>query len=316
MYTKEELDFAYKYPFSDEAKGVIKALNPKDVEQRYLIIGKARVDEALENDKVEYRESDYGKLDFVVGYAYARMIVSALKNLGVITKYANAEAKRTADALAKDNDRNLIRVASELDLGIRQENGGFVMGFAKFLENAPLEEGFSLSNHRLSNGAVTLDRYQTIRVIAVAVAKVVAKGLPIKYSEIPKNVVEYSRNIKIPAPKVEMRMRGSGIRWIDVLLQTPIPDCRHRTVNLVLAPYLVNIKGLSVDKATETITNYITLCKTVNPDTRITEKYIRYQCEYAKKRGMKPMTLARAKTDLGSGIDFVLLLGEEEAVKQ
>lgn len=158
MYTKEQLDFAYKYPFSDEAREIIKGLNANEIEQRYLIIGKARIDEALQNDKVEYRESDYGKLDFVVGYAYARMLVSSLKNLGVITKYAKAEAKRACDALAKDTDSNLIRLAKELDLRIKQDGGNYSIIFTQFLSNTPNEEGFTLSNHKLSDGVVALDR--------------------------------------------------------------------------------------------------------------------------------------------------------------
>lgn len=126
-------------------------------------------------------------------------------------------------------------------------------------------------------------------------------------------MLEYSKSIKIPAPKVQIRKGAGNIMWIDRLLATPIPDARHRTVNLILAPYLVNIKGLPVEKAIETISNYIALCKTINPDTKITDRYIKYQCEYAKAHGLKPLSLARAKTELGSGIDFVMLLGEEEA---
>ena len=151
MYTKEQLDFAYKYPFSDEAREIIRGLNANEIEQRYLIIGKARIDEALQNDKVEYRESDYGRLDFVVGYAYARMLVSSLKNLGVITKYAKAEAKRACDALAKDTDSNMIRLAKELDLGIKRDGESFSIIFTQFLSHTlfpqSLQVCFAIFSH-------------------------------------------------------------------------------------------------------------------------------------------------------------------------
>ncbi len=315
MYSKEELDFAYKYPFSDEAREVIKEINLREIEQRHLIIGKARIDEALQNDKIEYRESDYGKLDFVVGYVYARMLISSLKSPVLVIKYANAEAKRASDALARDSDSNLIKLSRELGLEIREEGEKFAINFAQFLANAQNIEGFSLSNHKLSRGVVVLDRYQTIKVMGSAVVKAVAKGLPIKSSDIPRVVLEYAKGIKVPVPKMQIRKGAGNIGWIDRLLQTPIPDARHRTVNLILAPYLVNIKGLPVEKAIETISNYIALCKSVNPDTKITDRYIKYQCEYAKSHGMRPLSLARARVELGGGIDFVAVLGEEDADK-
>ncbi|MFI5412262.1 MAG: DNA primase noncatalytic subunit PriX [Candidatus Micrarchaeales archaeon] len=312
MHTKEQLDFAYKYPFSDEAKEIIKNLDFKSVEQMHLITGRARLEEAFESGKIEYRESNYGRLDFVVGYAYARMLVSAIKNLGLISKYANAEAKRASEALEKDTDVNILRLAKELGIDVRRDNGGFMIDFTQFLANAPIEQDFTLANQKLVNGTVMLGKHQLIKVMEVAIGKAVAKGLPVKATSIPKIVIEYSKGVKLPIQKTIFRRgTGGGISWIDKLLNTAIPDCRHRTVNLVLAPYLVNVKGLPVDKATEMISNYIALCKTVNPDTKITDRYIKYQCDYAKSHGLKPLSLARAKTELGGGIDFGTLLGED-----
>ncbi len=313
MHTKEQLDFAYRYPFSDEAKEIIKNLDFKTVEQMHLITGKARLEEAFENGKIEYHESNYGKLDFVIGYAYARMLVSSLKNISLIMKYANAEAKRASDALEKDTEVNILRISKELGIDVTQEGKTFMIDFTQFLANAPIEQDFTLANQKLVKGTVMLDKHQLIKVLEVAISKNVAKGLPVKTTVIPKIVIEYSKGIKLPVQKVLFkRTPGGGILWIDKLLQTAIPDCRHRTVNLILAPYLVNIKGMPVDKATEAISSYITLCKTVNPDTKITYRYIKYQCDYAKSHGLKPLSLARAKTELGGGIDFDMLLGESE----
>ncbi len=311
MYTREELNFAYRYPFSNEARELIKGLGLREIDHKYMVIGKARVEEALLNDRIEYRESDYGKLDFVVAYVYARMLVSALKNIGTISRYANAEARRAMEALARGSDSDIMTIATELGLALKQGDGGFTLRFAQFLDNSPNEDGFGLANQRLSNGVVALDRFQAIKVTGVAIARSIAKGLPIKSSEIPKTVIEYSKGISVPIPKTHATASGGKINWIDRLLQTPIPDCRHRTVNLILAPYLVNTKGIPVEKALEVISGYIALCKTINPDTKITDRYIKYQCEYAKSHGLRPLSLARAKTELGSGIDFNILLGEE-----
>ncbi len=310
MYTKEQLDFAYKYPFSEEGKIIIRELEPKGIDQKHLIIGRARVEEALEKGKIDYVAMEYGKADFVIGYVYARMLVSALKSPGSTTRYAAAEAARAADALMKDNDVNLLRLAREVGIEVAKENtDSFSLNFAQFLANAPIEQDYTLANHKLNRGVVTLDRYQTIKTLGIAITKSIMRGLPIKASEMPKTVLEYSREIRIPVAKVELREGPDSIYWIDKLLATPIFDARHRTVNLILAPYLVTIKGMPVEKAAEKISNYIALCKTVNPDTKITDRYIRYQCEYAKSHGLKPLSLARARTELGGSIDFDIVFG-------
>ena len=95
--------------------------------------------------------------------------------------------------------------------------------------------------------------------------------------------------------------------WVEKLLATPIADIRHRTVNLILAPYLVNTKGMSVDQATKIICEYIERCKLLDPATRVNERYVRYQCDYAKKRGLKVLSLDRAKELLGSALDINVL---------
>jgi hypothetical protein len=42
---------------------------------------------------------------------------------------------------------------------------------------------------------------------------------------------------------------GNTIPWIEKLLQTTIDDYRKNAVNLILAPYLINVRKLSYDAA-------------------------------------------------------------------
>ena len=44
-------------------------------------------------------------------------------------------------------------------------------------------------------------------------------------------------------------------------------------------------------------------CKIIDPNTKITDSYIRYQCGYAKKRGLKPLSFKRAKELLGDFLE-------------
>ena len=67
----------------------------------------------------------------------------------------------------------------------------------------------------------------------------------------------------------------------------------------MLAPYLVNVKKLEVEKAVEVIHAYIEKCKAMNAATDINDSYIRYQCNYAKNKGLKVMALRRAREIFG-----------------
>jgi len=44
--------------------------------------------------------------------------------------------------------------------------------------------------------------------------------------------------------------------------------------------------------------------KELNPNTRVGESYIAYQVRYAKRKGLKPLSLNRAKELLGGIINF------------
>jgi hypothetical protein len=48
--------------------------------------------------------------------------------------------------------------------------------------------------------------------------------------------------------------------WIEKLLQTPIDDYRKNSVSLILAPYLINIKKLSYDDASNAINSWLNKC--------------------------------------------------------
>ena len=79
---------------------------------------------------------------------------------------------------------------------------------------------------------------------------------------------------------------------------------RHRVVNLILAPYLINVRGMSEEGAFKTISAYIERCRAVDPNTKVNDSYIKYQCAYAKKKGLRPLSLVHARELLGSYVDF------------
>ncbi len=304
-----DLKFAYKYPFSDEAKMIVGALNVTAPDRNLIMMGKATLEECLSKGFLSYSDLQYGQLEYIQSYVYARLLVSALRNASYISKYADAEAYRSYMALERDTVENVIRVADELDIHADAKDGDFSISVFQFLKYAPPGNSLALINQRLGSGSVKLDKMQFAQLLKTAISKSVSAGLPIKYDEIPKQIVAYAKEIKVPRQQVSVpKGAGRTSEWIEKLMSFPIDDGRHRVVNLILAPYLINVKGFDVDAAKTIIADYIEKCKTVNPMTRVNEQYIRYQCQYAKDHGMRPMSLKRAMEELGGAIDFSILM--------
>ncbi len=305
---QEELAFAYRYPFSKEAKALVARIDTGKLDLNLVAMGKSRLEEALSTGRLGYKETGYAITAFVESYAYSRLLVSAMHNRSHIARYAEAEAYRSCKALDADTDDNLLRIATELGTPIERYGREFSMGVFQFLSH-PTGGSLALVNQRLVGGRVILERHRTAWTLKGAIASAVMAGLPIDDAYIPREIFEFARDVHVKQQAQPARAAGGqNSGWIEKLLDNPIDDGRHRVVNLILAPYLTNIKGMDVEAATSIILAYIERCKTVNPMTRINEQYVSYQCRYAKEHGRKPMSLRRAMDELGGVIDFNTLL--------
>ncbi len=288
------LDFAYRYPFSKEARGIIASVG-QSLDERLIRAGKLRVEEDLNSESISHYMTGIEEIrrTYVLSYVYSRMMVSAINNRFFIDRYVASEARRVHSALESDTLPNMLNLMAELGIDVDYANERFIIGFAKYLSLSPGSKELALVKQELDKGRVYLTKGNTLRLVESAVADEIRKKLPIPVSELPRRIIEESKSIKLPRIKVEIR-EGS-YRWIEKILATPIPDIRHRAVNIILAPYLVNIKGLSEDDAAAIILEYIERCKQINPDTRINSSYVKYQCKYAKAKGLKPLSFERAK---------------------
>jgi hypothetical protein len=317
----DRLDIAYMYPFSSEAK-LIVAEQPNAISARYLAMSRDHVEAALSSGlRYVPARLTYVKMDYVMTYLYSRMLVSALNSTGMARAYARAEARRSADAAFSQQGGGPIRLGKELGLEVREQDAQeanpdgrrFVVPFAAYVGNAPRMEGSGLVNQRLGGGWIALGAAGLRGLLEAMTEREIMRGLPIRHSDLPKEVIAYARSNRlnvieregVVGPRPGERSTG----WIERLLRSPIADVRHRTVNLILAPYLTNVRGLGAAEATKLIVEYIERCKQVEPNTKVNERYIAYQCEYAKKRGLRPLSFARAKEMLSGTADIESLSG-------
>lgn len=301
------LDLAYKYPFLKEAKAFVSEANPQ-FEEKFLKEGKLRLEEALAEKKIAFQKANIGyvKYAYLMSYIYARMLASALKSKANLSRYVIAEARRATEALRDSSPEEFLMVADELNSGISRDGTGFSIRFEKFLAYAPKRKEFSLPLQELQDGKVHMSDRIALGVLRGMIREEIARNLPIPLKDLPKQVVDYARDVKVPEVKLAAPNPDAERRhmWIEKLLSMPIGDVRHRTVNLILAPYLTNVRGMSELEASNVIIAYIERCKEIDPNTKVNQSYIRYQCKYSKSKGMKPLSKEKAKELLGSMIDF------------
>ena len=303
---EERLDRAYKYPFLKESKKIVQEANPP-FSQKHMEEGRSRVEKALFEKKISFYKTNIRDIKYahLMSYVYARMLISAIGRKGEVMRYADAESKRSAEALKEDGKKGILMMSSELGGNITCDAGNFYMPFEEYLKYAPDNSAFALSLQELDRGRVIMGERLAIGILRRIIRKEIMKNLPISRKELPKEIIECALKIKLP----EIKLEGTAdapekYRWIEKLLATPIPDIRHRTVNLVLAPYLTNVRKMSEEDAVKTITDYINRCKEIEPNTNVNESYIRYQCRYAKIKGMRPLSMENAKELYGGFIDI------------
>ena len=89
--------------------------------------------------------------------------------------------------------------------------------------------------------------------------------------------------------------RGNTIPWIEKLLQLPIDDYKKNAVNLILAPYLINIRKLSYDAALNIINSWLSKCGESRQLDQNFDYTVRYALKYSAKNGHKPLKLDTLK---------------------
>jgi hypothetical protein len=87
----------------------------------------------------------------------------------------------------------------------------------------------------------------------------------------------------------------NDIKWIDILLEIPISDCRKNAISLILAPYLINIKKLPYTNAFDIIKDWLNKC---DPLRRLDPNFnsrVKTALEDAIQKGILPRSLIKLR---------------------
>jgi len=85
--------------------------------------------------------------------------------------------------------------------------------------------------------------------------------------------------------------------WIEKLLETGIEDCRKTCVGLILAPYLIHVKGLSFETSRQIIKNWLQKCDSLRKLDRGFDSRIRDALRSSQRKQIPPMSRQKIKLD-------------------
>jgi hypothetical protein len=91
----------------------------------------------------------------------------------------------------------------------------------------------------------------------------------------------------------------NDIKWIELLLETPISDYRKNAISLILAPYLINIKKLQYADAFDIIKDWLNKCDSLRRLDSNFNYRIKSALEYARQKGIPAMSLAKLRGKIG-----------------
>ena len=104
-------------------------------------------------------------------------------------------------------------------------------------------------------------------------------------------------------------------KWIDkTILANPFPDYRKVIVDLILAPYLVNIKKLSYEESYQIIREWLDKCNSLRKLDNYSN-FVNYRIHYALKtaasKRIGPMSFYKIKTDTRYSNNLYLLISQK-----
>jgi hypothetical protein len=115
---------------------------------------------------------------------------------------------------------------------------------------------------------------------------------------IQKQIEENNRMQKLLSNRNKnVKVDNRHYEWIEYLLQTPIEDFRKLVVDLILSPYLINIKKLSYEDSYTYIKNWLDKCNDLKrlDNYRNFDYRISYALKNALKKQIPPMSFITLK---------------------
>lgn len=304
------------YPFLPEAEAYMKhvGFTLDEIPARVLERAKARVSEALRRGhdvSIELHDPDVEILSFFV----ASLLVKACGSSYLTNRFGLVEGLRSAKAFAREKPFVMAKIIERIvgakctpltveetrqlaELDPRFERYGtrpsiYRMDVADYLKAAsPLlstgDRRWKLVNNMVDRGLVFLDKEMLGELFADDFGALVSRRIqsmprPTRLPPSLERVIgDFLQRLPRPRPSPGAPTKYD---YVEKLLERPVTDGRHRIVWLILAPYLVNIKGVDDVEAQAQIIDYLHRCGWREEPV---ERFVRYHVQRARRIGLKP----------------------------
>jgi len=286
----KELDFAVKYPFTDEARKAIAGITlTESIADR----GVERIKRALEGDmraSVSLRGSD--KEESIASFAASRMILGFLRNPFLTSRFAVNEAKIAHGWLDRADEKEVDAVARIFGIATTPEKGLMLITLPVYLRFSPRSVDYRITNRRLIRGMVEITYHEKKRLVEEAVRKHVERIPLVK--DPPELIKQAGEKLLDSLPKTQA---GSGKLPSGAKVEDH-PPCVERLMESMrkhenlphqaryfLATYLMAI-GMNDDDIVQLFSDA--------PDFK--EKITRYQVTQIRKRAYSVPSCATTLT--------------------
>lgn len=189
-----------RYPFLANAQNVasengarIEDLMTSETFAEARTRGVDRVISALERSEVEYAvlRSDVDRIEEIMSYPYARILVSCVNDKFLTRRYALAEAVHMNNLLGQEPYAVVHQIAAELGVKTRIQDDALMMHFSDYLKFSARIKSveWKLINTEVKNGYVVLTKEKFARVMQNALQDRIESELPLKVPEEIENIV-------------------------------------------------------------------------------------------------------------------------------
>jgi len=274
-----DVDFAAKYPFIKEAKELVGGV---DITESIADKAVALLVESLSGrlkEKVYIEEIE--KKEAIAVYAFARMLLGAMRNRYLAGRFAVAMSKLARKNINEETKENIEKLLEEFNIRI---DGNYVF-LPDYLRFTPRDRHYALINREIKGGWVKINEDEKKRMIEEAIRKHI-EDVPLLKNPpemIKKAIEELEKQMpKFEEKKIRKVMPGEYPPCISYLVEElkKHNNLPHHA-RWLLAVYLINA-GLSDEEIVSLYSNL--------PD--FSEKITRYQVEHARKKGYKVPTCA------------------------
>lgn len=106
--------------------------------------------------------------------------------------------------------------------------------------------------------------------------------------------------------------------WIEHLLQNPIEDYRKLVIDLILSPYLINIRKLSYSESYQIIKDWLDKCNNLKKLDNYRNFEYRISCALnnADKKQIGPMSKYTLETNMNYNDLYLLLLQKQKEKRE